>query len=96
MGFSDSLFAAIDEIFQAVGRYDYTDDDKEELITALVILRKIEYKHEGFNKINITDDKWRNFIKRLYNRARREEYGFNHGISGEDFYDININDPTDD
>lgn len=95
MGFSDSLFQAIDEIFQGIGRYQLQceDSDREELIEALVILRKIQYKYDGLNTVQFTNEQWRKFIERLYNRALSCEYGFDYGVEGEDFYNgVNIHD----
>ena len=91
--FSDSLFHIIDELYQAIGSYESSELDREELLDALVILRKIQYKYDGLTQVQFTDEQWRKFIERLYNRALSCEYGFDYGVEGEDFYNgVNIHD----
>ena len=49
---SDSIFEALEDLFQAVENYDYSVDFKDELIEAMTILRTIQWKLDHIEKID--------------------------------------------
>lgn len=88
--FSDSLFHIIDELYQAIGTYESAELDREELLDALVILRKIQYKYDGLTQVKFTNEQWRRMMAKFFDRAREREYGATIG-NNDDFYDgVNI------
>lgn len=90
--FSDSLFHIIDELYQAIGSYESSELDREELLDALVILRKIQYKYDGLTQVQFTNEQWRRLMSKFFDRAREREYGYAIG-NNDDFYEgVNIHD----
>lgn len=82
----------IDELYQAIGSYQSSELDREELLDALVILRKIQYKYDGLSNVKFTDEQWRRMMSKFFDRAREREYGSSIG-NNDDFYDgVNIRD----